>query len=355
MDFSQYGGASDEWRAAEATMTFSSASEGFSPTELRDRMNANREKASAEAMTRLAPLVRTADHSIPSRDGTSTIPARSYRPVSAPESEILPVFLFFHGGGFLMGTLGTEDATCSAIAAAAGVVVLHVCYRHTPDVAYPVPWDDSEDGFIWLHANTALLGVDPQRVIVGGISAGAQLTASLVLRKNMGEPRLRDLPAIAGQTLFIPCLAHIDAYGPQLAKMRDPSISSYKENADAPMLNVKTVRLFTGLLGVENPDPKDLRLSPGNASVEDVKGLPPATFGIAGLDPLRDEGLLYSQLLAEAGVPTDTYLFEGVPHAFRRFPELSQAKRWDAAMIGSVKWALSKPAAGAFEVKTTGP
>lgn len=300
-DFSQYGGASDEWRAAEATMTFSSASEGFSPVELRDRMNANREEAAAEAMKRLAPLVRITDHAIPSRDGTTTIPARSYRPVAAPEAEALPVFLFFHGGGFLMGTLGTEDATCSALAAAAGVVVLHVNYRHTPDVAYPVPWDDSEDGFIWLHTNIGLLGGDPARVIVGGISAGAQLTAALVLRKNLGEPRMRDLPPIAGQTLMIPALAHYDAYGPQLARMRDPSVSSYKENQNAPMLNFKTIRMFIGLLGVSDPDPKDLRLSPGNASLADVKGLPPTTFGIAGLDPLRDEGLLYSQLLVEAG------------------------------------------------------
>ncbi|KAH6670311.1 lipase [Plectosphaerella plurivora] len=354
MDFSQYGGASDEWRAAEATMTFSSASEGFSATDLRARMNANREEASAEAMKRLGPLVRTTDHTIPTRDG-ATISARSYRPASTSDSDILPVFLFYHGGGFLMGTIGTEDATCSALAAAAGVVVLHVCYRHTPEVKYPVPWDDSEDGFIWLHANTSLLNVDPKRVIVGGISAGAQLTAALTLRKNLGEPSLRDLPPIAGQTLFVPPLARMDTYEPQLARMRDPSISSYKENENAPMLNVKTIRLFTDLMGVENPDPKDLRLSPGNASLEDVKGLPPTTFGIAGLDPLRDEGLLFAQLLAEAGVPTDTYLFEGVPHAFRRFGELSQSKRWDAAMVGSVKWALSQPAAGAFEVKTTGP
>ncbi|KAM0275737.1 hypothetical protein ACHAQH_007455 [Verticillium albo-atrum] len=299
-DFSQYGGASDEWRAAEKTITLSSASQGILPVDLKKMMNANREQASAEAMEQMKDHVRTQDHSVPTRDG-STIQARIYRPSSAAEDERLPVFLYFHGGGFLMGTLDTEDATCSWICTSANVVVLHVNYRHTPDFPYPTAWDDAEDGFIWLHNNMDLIRGYPEQVIVGGISAGAQLTASLILRKNMGEPLTKDYPAIAGQVLMIPCVVNFETYEPQLKKLKDASVSSYKQNENAPLLPLRTVRMFVDLLQVKDPDPSDLRMSPGNASVADVKGMPPTIFGIAGLDPLRDEGLLYSQLLAEAG------------------------------------------------------
>ncbi|KAG7102408.1 AB hydrolase superfamily protein B1A11.02 like [Verticillium longisporum] len=353
-DFSQYGGASDEWRATEKTITFSSASAGISPVDLQKKMNETREQAAAKAMESMKGLVQTQDYSIPTRDG-SAIEARLYRPSSASQDDRLPVFLFFHGGGFLMGTLGTEDATCSWICTSAQVAVLHVNYRHTPKFPYPTAWDDAEDGFIWLHKNIDLVRGDPDQVIVGGISAGAQLTASLVLRKNMGEPSTKDYPEIAGQVLMIPCLVGFEAYEPQLKKLRDPSVSSYKENENSALLPMRTVRMFTELLQVGTPDPADLRLCPGNASVADVRGLPPTTFGVAGLDPLRDEGLLYSQLLAEAGVPTDTYVFEGVPHGFRRFGDLSQSKRWDSVLAHSVGWSLSQPKANEFLVKTEGP
>ena len=298
-DFSQYGGPSEEWREVEKTITLSSATEGLSVSERKQLMNKNREEASAKAMELLKDQVQIQDHTIPVRDG-STIQARSYRPTTASSTDTLPVFLYFHGGGFLMGTIDSEDATCTRLAVSAGVVVLHVNYRHTPEFPYPTAWDDAEDGFEWLHQNIHSLGGIPEKVIVGGTSAGAQLTASLTLQKHLGK-NLAEYPAIAGQVLMIPCLVHMDIYEKHLERMRDPLISSYKENEHAPILPVRTIRMFLDLLDVKNPDPSDLRLSPGNVPPEKVRGLPPTTFGIAGLDPLRDEGLLYSQLLSEAG------------------------------------------------------
>jgi acetyl esterase/lipase len=135
---------------------------------------------------------------------------------------------------------------------------------------------------------------------VGGISAGGWLTASLVLEQHLGRVAT-NRPAIAGQILIIPCLASMDCYGPQLAQMKDVSVSSYTENEHAPVLPLKTMRLFTDLLKIQNPEVHDTKLNPGNASAEQVKGLAPTVFGIAGLDPLRDEGLLYAKKLTEAG------------------------------------------------------
>jgi acetyl esterase/lipase len=296
-DFSSYGGPSDEWLAVEASMPSPVANQTLE--EKKRVSNEGREKLAVEDMKPLASLVRMQDHSIPARDGFM-LEARSYRPSDLKPDEPLPVYMHLHGGGFLFGTLASEDAICSRIAVNARVVVLNVNYRHTPEYVYPTAWNDGSDAFEWIHDNIELLGGNAQQVILGGISAGAWITASMTLQKQLGRESL-SRPKLAGQVLMIPCVVHMDCYEPQLQKMRDQSISSYTENRDAPILPVKVSRMFTDLLKVENPDPTDLKLSPGNATPSDVKGMPPTVFGITGLDPLRDEGLLYAKMLTEAG------------------------------------------------------
>ena len=192
--------------------------------------------------------------------------------------------------------------------------------------------------------------------MIGGVSAGGQLTASLVLEKQKGENEaLRNLPDIAAQVLIIPALANYETYseGP-LKLMKSREISSMVENENAPILPMKACESFTKLLKiskVELSDPKANTLTA--ATADDVKGMPPTIFGIAGMDPLRDEALLYAKLLAEAGVPTDVRLFKGVPHGFRRFgPALKASAQWDKAIEDGIEWARSKPAAtGKFEIK----
>jgi acetyl esterase/lipase len=125
------------------------------------------------------------------------------------------------------------------------------------------------------------------------------------------------------------------------------------ENEDAPILPKKTVDFFTALLETGTPDLKDTKLNIVNATAEEVKGLPPTAFGIAGLDPLRDEALLYAKLLSEADVPTEIRLFKGVPHGHRRFGKaLKASEHWDQCVDEGILWVLSKPnATGKFDVK----
>jgi acetyl esterase/lipase len=152
---------------------------------------------------------------------------------------------------------------------------------------------------------------------------------------------------------MIPCLAHLDTYaeGP-MKLMKSPDVSSYVENENAPLLPVSTIKFFYSLLKTGTPDLRDTKLNIINATREEVKGMPPTIFGIAGLDPLRDEGLLYAKMLTEAGVPTDVNLFKGIPHGARRFGNLLKAnKSWDEVHQQGILWALSKPrATGKFEV-----
>ncbi|PGH19180.1 hypothetical protein AJ80_04149 [Polytolypa hystricis UAMH7299] len=359
-DFSEYTGPSEEWLALEPTLP--APPQDLSPTELRDSVNEGNEAAAAKEMVELGlqARVKTYNFNIPTRDGSS-IEACSYRPLSLPASQPLPVYIHLHGGGFIFGTLRSEDANCSRIVTSLAdtnspVVVVNANYRHTPEHKYPTAWEDAEDAFHWVHDNLSKIGGDGDKVIVGGISAGAWLTASLTLAQNLGkEEALSRRPKIRGQVLMIPCLVHADCYAPQLKRIRDPSVSSYVQNEHAPLLPMKRKKFFVGLLEVDGKKrgEGDRRLNPGNASAEEVKGLPPTVLGVAGRDPLRDEGLLYGELLNQNGVPTSTNVFSGLPHGFRRYGDkLSESKRWDQVICEGIRWALSDPVAtGQFEIK----
>lgn len=296
-DFSQYGGPSQEWLTAAATMP--ALPPGLSVAERKKHLNDQRDKIAAEGFKVWASQIKTQDHSIPTRDG-SHLEARSYRPANVDAGKALPVYIHLHGGGFFFGTLASEDAICARIAVNAQVVVLNVNYRHTPEHVYPVAWDDTADAFEWLHDNIEHLVVDAHQVVIGGISAGAQLTASFVLGQHLGAVSA-SRPKVAGQVLMIPCLVNPHCYEPQLAQLRDPSVSSYEQNKDAAILPMSVALFFTDSLKIPDPQVDDLKLNPGNAQPEQVKGLPPTVFGVAGWDILRDEALLWAKLLTEAG------------------------------------------------------
>lgn len=297
-DYTQYGGMSAE--LAQLLPYIPALPENLTVQQLKAAQNSAREEQVREEMKQLGDRVVIKDHAVPARDG-STIEARSYRPADKPADAKLPIFVYFHGGGFLLGTLGTEDATCARIVLDVGCVVFNVNYRHTPEHRFPVAWDDSEDGFDWAYQHADEFGGDNTQIVVGGISAGGQLTASLVqTKKREGSPAFA---SIKGQVLMIPCLVDEQRRDKLFEKLKDPKASSWVENENAPLLPVSRVKLFTQLLIPQDTvlGEEDRRVNPGAASLEEVKGLPPATFGIAGLDPLRDEALLYAEHLAQSG------------------------------------------------------
>ena len=247
----------------------------------------------------LAQAVSIREHSIPARDGYS-LEARSYRPSSLPHQTILPVYIHFHGGGFLFGTLSSEDAICSRIASSAGVVVVNVNYRHTPEYTYPTAWNDAEDTLSWVYGHHDLIGGNIAKIVVGGVSAGGQLAAALTQTRHRSQQGSSN-PAIVGQVLMIPVLVHVDCHEHQLKMLKGENHSSYKQNENAPILPISRIRLFMDNLKVEHPDINDRKLNPGYATPLEVRGLPPTTVCAAGFDPLRDEALLYGKLLAENG------------------------------------------------------
>jgi acetyl esterase len=237
-------------------------------------------------------LASVADRTIPGPAGE--IPVRIYQPHGAG---VKPVLLYFHGGGWVIGTLDSYDATCRELAQGAGCVVVSVDYRLAPEHRYPAAPDDCYAALKWVAANAASLGADANRLAVGGDSAGGNLSAvvSQMARDKGG-------PAIRFQLLIYPVT---DA---------DFTRGSYASNAEGYLLTTASMHWFWDHYLPEKPKRADAYASPLRA--RDLSGLPPAWVCTAEFDPLRDEGEAYAKRLQEAGVTTQLTRFDGLIHGF---------------------------------------
>lgn len=225
------------------------------------------------------------------------IPVRLYRCLGAAPGERLPVLVYFHGGGWTIGDLDTHDVPCREFANLARCAVVSVDYRLAPEHKFPAAFDDAVAATHWVCAEGARLGLDVDRLAVGGDSAGGNLAAAVAIQ-------FRDTwaPRIAMQTLFYP------------ATDMAADTPSHAAFADGYLLTRDAILWFKGnyLRGPE--DEADWRASPLRA--EDLSNLPPAYVITAGFDPLRDEGRAYAERLRAAGVKTVYECFEGQIHGF---------------------------------------
>jgi acetyl esterase len=224
------------------------------------------------------------------------IPARLYRP---GKETSYPLFVLFHGGGWVIGGLDSADNMARFICRHAGCAVLSVDYCLAPEHVFPAAVEDAYAAVVWAAAHTAELGGDPNRLLVGGDSAGGNLAAAVAqMARNKGTPR------IALQALFYAGLdgAHLDT----------PSYKEFGEPAYG--LPTRDVEWF---LEQYTPDPKD-RLDPRVSPLlaKDLRGLPPALVVTAEFDVLRDEGEAYARRMQEAGVRVKLMRCNGMVHGF---------------------------------------
>jgi acetyl esterase len=245
---------------------------------------------------------------VESTDGTAKgevgpVPVRIYRPRGATGT--LPLVVNFHGGGWTIGSLDSADWLCSHVAVGTGAVVVSVDYRLAPGHRYPAAAEDCYSALVDLVGRAGELGADPDRVAVMGDSAGGNLAAvvSLMARDRSG-------PRIAHQGLVYPSVD---------LTMSSPSI---EENAHAPVLTKADCLAFRDhYLGGQ--DQRQPYASPLFA--EDHSGLPPALVQVAEHDPIRDDGLRYTEVLRAAGVPVRLTQYVGMPHGFASFPRICRA------------------------------
>lgn len=246
-------------------------------------------------------IAQVSNQTIPGPAGP--LPVRIYHP--RPDV-ILPIVIYFHGGGWVMGDLDTSDNNCRSIAAKANVIVISPAYRLAPENPFPAAVDDACATVLWAHQNAAQLNGDPMRIAVAGDSAGGNLAAAVALKMRDLQPSL-----ITCQVLIYPVI--------DLCTMDTPS---YQHFATGYYLTRESMRRFRAMYLPEN----DLWCTPSAspAKAASLAGLPPAFIVTAEIDVLRDEGETYAARLREAGVPVESRRYAGVIHGFMSLEKLSK-------------------------------
>ncbi|RDW85965.1 hypothetical protein BP5796_04290 [Coleophoma crateriformis] len=234
------------------------------------------------------------------------------------------LFLTCHGGGWTVGSHEVEGGNNRYVASKTGCVVVSPDYRMAPEYPFPYPINDCFDTLKWCKANAASLGINPEKIIIGGSSAGGNLTASVAMRA-----RDEGVSGIRGQVLNIPNICHPKLF----PKDKGYKYESTKEFEVCSMLNTKEMTWYWDkyLPNLDN----SVRACPILA--ESFKDLPPALVQVAGMDPLRDEGFAYAKALKDDGVPVTEYFFAGLPHCFYFFPNLTKTAEYYANIVSWVK------------------
>ena len=235
------------------------------------------------------------------------IGARLYRPRGTASAEVLPVLVYFHGGGFIIGDLDTHDVVCRTLANEAGGAVVSVDYRLAPEHKFPAAVEDAMAATRWVADEARRLAVDPARLAVGGDSAGGNLAAvvSLSARDAGGPP-------IVFQLLIYP-----GTHPPH-------NTQSAAANGEGYLMTRATLDYFRAHYVRGPQDFNDWRCAPLLAP--DLSRLPPALVITAGYDPLLDEGKAFADRLAAAGVDVRHHCYEGMIHGF-----ITMGKVLDAA------------------------
>ncbi|MFO1247463.1 MAG: alpha/beta hydrolase [Alphaproteobacteria bacterium] len=268
------------------------------------------------------PIGGVREHLMPVSDGHISL--RIYSPLGEP-ARVLPGILFFHGGGWVAGSLETHDGLCRRLSNETGCRVIAVDYRLAPAHPFPYGLADAIAALNYVTQNTKAFGVDPARLGVAGDSAGGTLAAVLCrVARDAGGP------AIAFQLLLCPIL---DVHGESAAR---------RELAEGYFLDSETLRRDLELYLPRDAELSDVRLSP--LCAEEFAGLPPAFIHTGQFDPFGDEGEEYAQKLGGFGVPVHGRAHPGMIHYFYCMPRMIPYAKEAMQIIGSeIRYAVKLP------------
>jgi acetyl esterase len=248
---------------------------------------------------------------------TGSVPIRIVRPTAI--AEVLPVVMYFHGGGWVLGDRDTHDRLLREIAVGAQAAVIFVEYARAPEARYPVAIEQAYAATRYVVDNAASLRIDPLRLAVAGDSVGGNMTAAVTLMAKQ-----RRGPRIAFQVLFYPVTA---------AGFETPS---YMQFADGPWLTKRAMEWFWDAY---LPDPaarNQTTATPLNASLDQLAGLPEALVITDENDVLRDEGEAYARKLSDAGVRVTSVRYNGTIHDFAMLNALADTPATRGAIAQAV-------------------
>ena len=253
------------------------------------------------------PMARVEDLLIPMRDGQS-IKARLFAPYPKSHASPIPTLVYFHGGGFTIGSIQTHNVLCRELARIGQCAVISVDYRLAPEYPYPTPLEDCYAGLAWVHQNAESLGIDATRIGIGGASAGAGLAAGLaLLARDRGDL------SVAFQLLIYPMIDD-----------RQITVSStWSDPIWSPAANTFG---WTAYLG-DKKGTSDVEPYAAPARATDLSGLPPTLISVGALDGFSDEDIDYAVRLRHAGVAVELHVYPGAPHGFDTFGDFTAISR----------------------------
>ncbi|KAE9374237.1 alpha/beta-hydrolase [Stipitochalara longipes BDJ] len=342
-DFSEFANIPKEWQChvEEHGLPLPAPIGEIPPVVIQKSTNDGREEASRLQILEegLSSAVDMQTVHIAARD-SYLIPTRIYAPKARARNS--PIYIFYHGGGFIYGNLDSEDASCCRIVAVMDAVVVSVCYRHTPQHAFPAAHNDALDAFDWIVGNAEGFGGDLSNVILGGISAGANLAVYVAMSRSSSNHNSKEAFCVQGLVLGIPWLV-IDPEKFPFDEFVSKEKASRYQCSEAPVVSQTVLNFFVNLMGekVNNPS-VDINPNIVLTDLVSLQKLPNTAIMVAGNDPLRDDGLLLATKLHHIGVSVKVHAFPGLPHGFRRFNDLPSSHRWDELVVENIKWTLNK-------------
>uniref|UniRef100_A0A060TAK2 ARAD1B07106p n=1 Tax=Blastobotrys adeninivorans TaxID=409370 RepID=A0A060TAK2_BLAAD len=241
-----------------------------------------------------------------------------------------PVYVYYHGGGWLLGDISSENVLLGRLANLVQCVSISVNYRHAPESPFPAAADDAWAAFEYIQANGDKLGLDLSKVIVGGPSAGANLT-EIVTQRLVAHNEKTSTPynPLLHQVLIVP---PADTFN----RGKYPSYAKYANSAT--LGRKESAYFFQNYFRDDSVRP-DIRASPLLNDDNVFAKLPPATVLIAGMDPLSDEGREYARKMERNGVKVDVTVFEGVPHGFMVYP-IAKAQQFEQTAVNAIYTAI---------------
>ncbi|MEU8749776.1 alpha/beta hydrolase [Streptomyces chartreusis] len=250
--------------------------------------------------------------------GVGDVQVRIVKPVGSQGT--LPVVLYVHGGGWVLGNAGTHDRLVRELAVGTNAAFAFVEYDRSPEAKYPVAIEQAYATAQWITVKGAEEGLDASRLAVAGDSVGGNMTAALAL---MAKQR--------GDVAFV----HQSLYYPVTDAAQDTD--SYREFADGPFLTAKSMAWFWDCYTSDPAQRAEITASPLRASLEELAGLPPALVIVDENDVLRDEGEAYARKLTQAGVPTTSIRINGTLHDFMMLNPLRPTQATTTAMERAIQ------------------
>jgi acetyl esterase len=246
------------------------------------------------------------------------VKVRLVKPVAAPD--VLPVILYVHGGGWILGNAGTHDRLVRELAVGVNAAVVFVEYDRSPEARYPVAIEQGYATARWITEHGASEGLDASRLAVAGDSVGGNMSAALTI---MAKRR--------GDVTFV----HQSLYYPVTDAGQDTA--SYREFADGPYLTARAMAWFWDAYTTDPGQRAEITASPLRASLDELAGLPPAFVVVDENDVLRDEGEAYARRLTQAGVPTTSVRYNGTLHDFMMLNPVRATRATRAAVEQAIR------------------